>query len=267
MKESRFEIISKISEGGMAEIFLVRDKNSGGEFALKRLLERHCLNRRIIRMFYREAGFLLRLNHPDILKVYEYGKQNRRPFVVMEYFKSSHLRELIKKNPQFDIDSALDILYQVGLALDYVHNCKIIHMDVKPANVLVNEEMKIKLTDFGIAITFSQGKFRFRKTTGGTPSYMSPEQIRGRGVDSRSDIYSFGVMAYEVLAGRPPFAGENLKELLVKHTSRIIPPPPSKFVPGIPPSCDKMIMKCLEKDKRNRYQDMTHLLLDLSRLK
>jgi serine/threonine-protein kinase len=267
MKESRFEIISKISEGGMAEIFLVRDKTSGGEFALKRLLERHCLNRRIVRMFYREAEILSRLNHPDILKVYEYGKENRQPFVVMEYFKSSHLRELIKKDPQFDIDRGLSILYQVAAALDYVHSRGIIHMDVKPANVLVSDRMKIKLTDFGMAITFSQGKFSFCRTSGGTPSYMSPEQIQRRSVDRRSDIYSFGVMAYEVLAGRLPFAGENLKELLVKHTSRIPPPPPSKFIPDIPLLCDKMIMKCIEKDKRNRYQDMTHLLLDLSRLK
>lgn len=261
--EERFEIIARIAQGGMAEIYLVYDKRRSEQVILKKLLEQHCRNRKIIRMFFQEARLLSRLNHPNILKAYEAGEDNHRPFVLMEYFKSSPLRDFIKKG--FDLIKALDILYQVGLALDYIHGSGIIHLDVKPANILVNDDLKIKLTDFGLATTVLREKFRFRRPMGGTPSYMSPEQINGRRVDRRSDIYSFGVMAYEILTGRLPFAGENLNELLEKHVGKVSARPPSGFAGDIPPFFDEIILKCLEKDKYNRYPDMTHVLLDISR--
>ena len=266
-REPRFNIISKIAEGGMAEIYLVYDKRRREELVMKKLLERHCHNRKIIRMFYQEARLLSRLNHPNILKVYEVGKDNRRPFVLMEYFKSSILRDLIKKNPLFILTKGLDILYQAGLALDYIHGCRIIHLDIKPANVLVDESLKVKLTDFGLAVTLFQGKFRLQSGVGGTPSYMSPEQIKGRRVDRRSDIYSFGVMAYEILTSRLPFAGDNLNELLAKHVGKISAKPLSKFIADIPQALDAVILKCLEKDKDRRYKDMSHFLADISRFR
>lgn len=251
----------------MAEIYVVYDKKRKEDVVMKKLLERHCHNRKIIKMFYQEARLLSRLNHPNIQKVFEVGKDNNRPFVLMEYFKSSILRNLIKNNPFFALTKGLDILYQVGLALDYIHKCKIIHLDIKPANVLVSDDLKAKLTDFGMATTFFQGRFRFQRRVGGTPSYMSPEQINGRRVDRRSDIYSFGVMAYEILTGRLPFAGDNLNELLAKHMSRVSARPPSELIADIPKAFDAVIVKCLEKDKDNRYSDMSHLLIDLSRFK
>ena len=251
----------------MAEIYLVDDKKRYGEVIMKKLLERHCRNRNIIRMFYQEAKLLSSLNHSNILKVYECGKHDNRPFVLMEYFKSCHLRDRIKESPLFALDKSLDVLYQVGVALDYIHERGIIHLDVKPANVLVNDALEAKLADFGLASTFFRGKFRFTRRVGGTPSYMSPEQINGRALDRRSDIYSFGVMAYEILTGRLPFAGDNLNELLSKHMSRVSAKPPSEFIADIPRNFDAIILKCLEKDKDNRYQDMVHLLLDLARSK
>ncbi len=261
--EQRFEIIARIAQGGMAEIFLVYDKRRSEELALKKLLEQHCRSRKIIKMFYQEARLLASLNHPNILKVYEAGKDNQRPFVLMEYFKSRPLKDYIKK--EFDMINTVDILYQVGLALDYIHGSGIIHLDIKPANILVDDVLKVKLADFGLATTVVREKFRFRRPMGGTPSYMSPEQISGRRVDRRSDIYSFGVMAYEFLTGKLPFSGENLNELLAKHVGKVSAKRPSEFVDNIPPLFDEIILKCLEKDKNNRYQDMTHVLLDISR--
>ena len=267
IKEERFKPIAKIAEGGMAEIHLVYDKKRSEEVVLKKLLERHAHNRKIEKMFYKEARLVKRLDHPNILKIYEMGREDRRPYVVMEYFKSRPLRDLIKKSNSLDWSPALEILYQVGLALNYIHECGIIHLDLKPANILVEENFGVKLTDFGLATTFFLGKLRFTRHVGGTPSYMSPEQINGRQVDKRSDIYSFGVTAYETLTGRLPFAGDNLNELLAKHVSKLTPKPLSEFIKDIPASLDKIILKCLEKDRGNRYQEMAPLLADLSRLR
>jgi len=266
-REPRFNITSKIAEGGMAEIYLVYDKKRYMEVAMKKLLERHCHNRKIIRMFYQEARLLSRLNHSNILKVYEVGKDNQHQFVLMEYFKSCSLKDVIKKTPLFALTKALDVLYQVGLALDYIHSCGIIHLDVKPANILVDDALKTKLADFGLASTFFQGRFRFTRRVGGTPSYMSPEQINGRAVDRRSDIYSFGVMAYEIVTGRLPFSGDNLNELLAKHVGKVSAKPPSEFIRDLPRAFDAIILKCLAKNKDSRYQDMSHVLADISRFR
>jgi len=173
-REPRFNITSKIAEGGTAEIYLVYDKKRYGEVVMKKLLERHYHNRKIIRMFYLEARLLSRLNHSNILKVYEVGKDNHCPFVLMEYFKSRSLKDVIKKNPLFTLTKALDILYQVGLALDYIHNSRIIHLDVKPANILVDDTLKIKLVDFGLASTFFRGRIRFTRRVGGDPQLYVP---------------------------------------------------------------------------------------------
>lgn len=267
MKEGRFSIIKKITEGGMAEIYLVHDKNRKEEVVLKKLLERHCHKRRIIKRFYQEAKILSNLDHANLLKVYEIGVKNHQPFVLMEYFKGSNLRDFIKNDRLFNINKGMEILYLVGSALDYIHSCKIIHLDLKPANVLVNDKFKTKLTDFGMARTFFQGKFQLIRQREGTSSYMSPEQVNCQRIDYRSDIYSFGVMAYEILTGRLPFSGQSLDELLNKHISRHSPKPPSKFIGDIPSSLDSVILKCLEKEKKDRYQDMAHLLLDLARVK
>lgn len=251
----------------MAEIYLVHDQKRSEEVVLKKLLERHGYNQRIRKMFYKEAGLVRRLNHPNIVKVYEAGEDGHRPFVLMEYFKSHPLRDLIKHATLLDWTQSLTILYQAGLALDYIHEHGIIHLDIKPANILVGEGSIVKLTDFGLATTFFWGKLRFARHVGGTPSYMSPEQISGRQVDKRSDIYSFGVTAYETLTGKLPFAADSLDELLSKHVGRISPRPPSEFIKEIIPFLDKIILKCLEKDRASRYQEMATLLADLSALR
>lgn len=272
-----YEIIEQIGEGGMGEVYLAEDTHLGRKIALKILPESVAQDGERMQRFVREAKSASALNHPNIITIYEIGKTNNTHFIATEYIEGETLRERIKGSP-LKLKFALEIASQVAGALDAAHRAGIVHRDVKPENVMVRPDGLVKLLDFGIAkLTEKETNIDSEAATAikaqtsagmiiGTAAYMSPEQARGSQVDTRTDIFSFGVMLYEMLAGRPPFVGANALETIGSILNKE-PVPLSRQIPDLPHEVERIINKALRKDREERYQTAKDLLIDLKDVK
>lgn len=268
----RYKIIRKIGTGGMGEVYLGEDSKLNRKIALKTLPSDVAADSERMHRFTHEAKSASALNHPNIITIYEINDEGEAPFIAMEYVEGETLGKIIKREPP-DLPKAIDIAVQVAGALAAAHEANVVHRDVKPDNIIVRPDGLVKVLDFGLAkLTENDASsdpeaetIAHRTNPGmiiGTASYMSPEQARGKQVDGRSDIFSFGTVLYQLLTGKLPFVGENYVDViaLILHQE---PAPLSEFVPGIPREIDAVVRKCLRKDRDERFQSMRELLADL----
>jgi len=272
-----YEIIEQIGEGGMGEVYLAKDTRLERKTALKILPGNVAQDEERMLRFVREAKSASALNHPNIITIYEIGEADSTHFIATEYIEGDTLRERLKGSP-VNLKSALEIAIQVASALDAAHRTGIVHRDIKPENVMIRPDGLVKLLDFGIAKltekrneTDSEAATAIKAQTSpgmiiGTAAYMSPEQARGTAVDARTDIFSFGVMLYEMLAGKPPFEGESAMETIASILNKE-PVPLSRQAPEVPHEIERIINKTLRKDREERYQAAKEILIDLKDVK
>ncbi|MCD6453978.1 MAG: serine/threonine protein kinase, partial [Candidatus Aminicenantes bacterium] len=261
-----YRIIRKIGEGGMGTVFLAKDLTLEREVALKIINPTFASNSRLMARFKIEAIAQARLNHPNVITIFSFEQVGDLYFIVMEYIEGESLKDIIKKK-KLTPEKALHIFRQVLNAIEFAHRKGIIHRDIKPGNIIITRDWIARIGDFGIAkIEGVEGLTR-EGTSLGTPLYSSPEQILGKNVDLRTDIYSLGVVLFEMLTGRPPFISEKGSEYEIQkaHIEQL-PPRPSSINPLIPYKMDKIILKCLEKEPEKRYETVSELLQDFIKI-
>ena len=278
-KVSHYRILEKLGAGGMGEVYLAEDLKLGRKVALKVLSEEYTTNKDRLHRFEQEAAAASNLNHPNILTIHEVGTDDGRHFIATEYIDGVTLRRKAAEAP-LEIGQILDIAIQVASALEEAHSAGIVHRDIKPDNLMVRRNGYVKVLDFGLAkLTETVDRSPLDQDAAtrvlvqtdagvvmGTSHYMSPEQARGKPVDARSDIWSLGVVIYEMVAGRTPFSGETSTDVIVAITQKE-PPPLARFAPSVPAELDWIVNKALRKDREERYQTIKELLTDLRRLK
>ncbi|MCM3869937.1 MAG: serine/threonine-protein kinase, partial [Pyrinomonadaceae bacterium] len=274
----RYEILTLLGSGGMGEVYLARDKSLGRQIALKLLPAQFTTNADRVRRFDREARAASALNHPNIVTIHEIGQFDSTHFIATEFIDGVTLRERLAECP-LKLDEALDIATQVAFALAAAHTAGIVHRDIKPDNVMLRSDGFVKVLDFGLAKLLppetsiveaeAPTKSMVRTNPGmvmGTVQYMSPEQARGLEVDARTDIWSLGVVLYEMVTGKVPFAGATSGDLIVSILDRE-PLPLSRYLPDLPPELHRIVSKALRKDREERYQVVKDLFIDLKSLR
>lgn len=271
----RYEVRAMIGRGGMAQVHLGFDTRLSRVVAIKMLRTDLARDSLFQTRFRREAQSAASLNHPNIVAVYDTGEEELHtpdgssvqvPYIVMEYVEGHTVRDLLAGGAPVPIDEAIEIISGVLAALEYSHSHGLVHRDIKPGNVMLTNQGKIKVMDFGIAraVTDSQATMTQTNAVVGTAQYLSPEQARGEVVDARSDLYSTGCVLFELLTGRPPFKGDSAVSVAYQHVSEL-PPTPSSLTSDVPESIDRVVMKSLAKDKEQRYRTAHDMLSDLER--
>ena len=254
----------KLGSGGMADVYLAEDQELGRRVALKLLDDRHASDEQFVERFRREAQSAAGLNHPSIVSIFDRGYAEGTYYIAMEYLDGRTLKELLVKNGPTPVPIAIDYARQILGALAFAHRNGIVHRDIKPHNIVVGGDGRLKVTDFGIARS-GASQMTEAGSIVGTAQYLSPEQARGAPVDPRSDIYSLGVVLYEMLTGQVPFSGDTPVEIAMKHLSQV-PEPPSKLRDGIPHDLDAVVMRALAKDPEQRYATAEEMDADLARV-
>lgn len=263
----RYELHRRIARGGMAEVYLARDQLLDRPVALKVLFPEFATDRAFVERFRREAQAAANLSHPNIVSVYDWGEEDGTYFIVMEYVEGRSLAQIVRDEGALLPDRAADIATDIASALGFAHRNGVIHRDVKPGNVLVSPLGQVKVTDFGIArAVTTQDNLTQTGTVMGTATYFSPEQARGESVDPRSDVYSLGVVLYELLTGVPPFTGDNPVSVAYKHVQESAELP-TRLNPQIPAALESVTMKALAKNPANRYASADELAADLRRFR
>src|SRR5579862_2394092 len=257
-------IIRKLGAGGMADVYLAEDQELGRRVAIKILNGRHANDAQFIERFRREAKNAAALNHPNIVSIYDRGEAEDTYYIAMEYLDGRSLKELIVGRGAAPVTVAVEYARQILSALRFAHRHGIVHRDIKPHNVLVDREGRVKVTDFGIARA-GTSQMTEAGSIVGTAQYLSPEQARGGDVDQRSDLYSLGVLMYEMLTDEVPFSGDTPVEIAMKHLSQT-PAPPSTLRPDVPHDLDMVVMRTLAKDPDDRYQSAEEMEADLDRV-
>ncbi|MFA5371164.1 MAG: serine/threonine-protein kinase [Sideroxydans sp.] len=260
----RYEVIGELGQGAMGVVYKAKDPLIDREVAIKTINLSLAMDEReeYEARFYQEAKAAGRLSHPNIVTIYDVGRSGDIAYIAMEYLHGQELRDLLNETPLLPIGQVLDIVVQIAQGLAYAHEHDIVHRDVKPSNVMIVRDGHTKITDFGIARMASAA---VRTQTGmvlGSPKYMSPEQVLGKEIDRRSDIFSLGVMLYEMLAGQVPFIGENINAIMYQ-TLNTIPASPGSINPAVPEMLDYIVAKALAKDMDERYQNARDLADDL----
>jgi eukaryotic-like serine/threonine-protein kinase len=263
---NRYRIEREIAHGGMAEVYLARDESLDRLVALKALFPEYAREPSFVERFRREAQAAANLNHPNIVAIYDWGQESGTYFIVMEYVEGRSLRDLIRSEGALDAGQAADITAEIASALAFAHRSGVVHRDVKPGNVLLTRSGTVKVTDFGIARAGTSDGLTQTGSVMGTATYFSPEQAQGLAVDGRSDVYSVGVVLYELVCGVAPFIAESPVSVAYKHV-REEPIPPSQRMAGIPPALEQIIMTALAKDPEHRYQSADDLRADLLRFR
>jgi serine/threonine-protein kinase len=262
--DHRYVILRKLGTGGMADVYLAEDQELGRRVALKLLNERHANDEQFVERFRREAQSAAGLNHPNIVSVFDRGQAEGTYYIAMEYLDGRTLKDLLVRNGPPPIPIAIDYARQILSALAFAHRNGVVHRDIKPHNIVVGGDGRLKVTDFGIARTGSSQMTEAGSIVG-TAQYLSPEQARGAPVDQRSDIYSLGIVLYEMLTGEVPYTGEAPVEIAMKHLSSI-PEPPSTIRPEVPHDLDAVVMRALAKDPEQRYATAEEMDSDLGRI-
>ncbi|MDO9464291.1 MAG: protein kinase [bacterium] len=261
----KYKIVEKIGEGGMGIVYKGIQISLNRPVAMKMLPQNLASDKDFVTRFKQEALSVAKLNHRNIIQVYDTEQLEGNYFIIMEYIEGETLDELLKRKKALPLDFTLEILQQVGMALSYAHKHGVVHRDVKPGNIMIAADGSIKVMDFGIAKVQDSSVKTKTGMSIGTPEYMSPEQVKGTGVDSKSDMYAFGVLSYRMLAGELPFKGKDPFATAYKHLHEDIPSPRAKN-PKISLETEEMVLKCMKKDKNQRYQDMNDVIQLLKRL-
>lgn len=262
----RYELQEKIGEGGMSLVYKARDKKLNRFIAVKILKHEFIDNEDIVDKFKKEATAIANLNDPYIVNVLDVGSQDDYNYIVMEYVKGKTLKELIREKGRIPYDLALNFSTQIAKALDCAHKNNIIHRDIKPQNILVTEEGSLKVTDFGIAKSTNSSTITNTSNVIGSAHYFSPEQAKGNYIDSRTDLYSLGVVIYEMVTGRVPFDADSPVSVALKHIQEEVVPP-KNINSAVPESLNKLILKAMEKEQIKRYQSAKEMIVDLDKIK
>ena len=258
----RYELLEKIGDGGMAVVYKGKDKLLNRFIAVKILRPEFTKDATFVENFKRESQAAAGLSHPNIVGVYDVGREGNINYIVMELIEGDTLNKIIEKEAPMDYRKVIDISKQVASALRIAHKNKIIHRDVKPHNIMVTNDGVVKLADFGIARAVNDATLSTGSKIVGSVHYFSPEQARGNYVDERSDIYSLGIVMYEMLTGKVPFDGDNPVTVALKHINEEIVPP-RELEPSIPPALERIVMKATSKFQTNRYANADELIQDL----
>jgi serine/threonine-protein kinase len=262
--DTRYVIKRKLGSGGMADVYLAEDQELGRRVALKLLDDRHASDEQFVERFRREAQSAAGLNHPSIVSIFDRGQAEGTYYIAMEYLDGRTLKELLIRNGPTPPAIAIDYARQILGALAFAHRNAIVHRDIKPHNIIVRPDGRLKVTDFGIARS-GASQMTEAGSIVGTAQYLSPEQARGAPVDPRSDLYSLGIVLYEMLTGKVPFTGDTPVEIAMKHLSQV-PEPPSSIRPEIPHDLDAVVMRALAKDPDQRYGSAEEMDADLARV-
>ncbi len=262
--DGRYRILRKLGTGGMANVYLAEDEVLGRRVAIKILNDRHAGDDQFVERFRREAKNAASLSHPNIVSIYDRGEAEGTYYIAMEYLDGRSLKELIVARGPAPIHLAVDYARQILAAIRFAHRHGIVHRDIKPHNVLVDGEGRLKVTDFGIARA-GVSQMTEAGSIIGTAQYLSPEQAKGAPVDQTSDLYSVGVVLYELLTGVVPFSGDTPVEIAMKHLSNV-PEPPSAKRADVPRDLDMVVMRALAKDPSERYQSAEEMDADLRRI-
>jgi eukaryotic-like serine/threonine-protein kinase len=262
--DGRYRIIRKLGAGGMANVYLAEDQELGRRVAIKILNERHANDDQFVERFRREAKNAAGLSHPNIVSIYDRGEAEGTYYIAMEYLDGRSLKELIVGRGPAPVHVAIDYTRKILDALRFAHRNGIVHRDIKPHNVIVDAEGRVKVTDFGIARAGTSQMTEVGSIIG-TAQYLSPEQAKGAPVDQTSDLYSVGVVLYELLTGNVPFSGDSPVEIAMKHISAI-PEPPSTIRPDIPEDLDLVVLRALAKTPEERYPSAEEMDKDLARV-
>jgi len=258
----RYELEELVGSGGMSSVYRARDRLLERTVALKFLHDRHLGDHESVERFRREAEAAAALSHPNVVTVIDRGEEDGRPFIVFEYVDGESLKERVVREGTLPVREAIELALQIGRALAYAHGEGLVHRDVKPQNVLLNGE-SAKVTDFGIARSLDVARGMTQTgTVLGTSEYISPEQARGEQVDARTDVYSLGIVLYELLTGRTPFQGENFVSVALKHLNEA-PRPLRELRPDAPERLERILERALAKDPRDRFASMDELCAEL----
>ena len=262
MINDRYEIIRSIGEGGMANVYLALDTILDRKVAVKILRGDLAEDEKFVRRFQREAISASSLNDPNIVEVYDVGEDDGKYFIVMEYVQGLTLKQLIKKRGSLTLPEVQDIMLQLTSAVAHAHESYIIHRDIKPQNVIILEDGRVKIMDFGIAVALNAGEFTQTNSVMGTVYYIPPEQANGGAATTKSDIYSLGILMYELVTGHVPFKGDNPVEVAIKHMNEPIPSI-CEYDPEMPQSIENIILKAAAKNPKNRYDSAWDMHEDL----
>ena len=262
--DGRYRIMRKLGSGGMANVYLAEDQELGRRVAIKILNDRHAGDDQFIERFRREAKNAAGLSHPNIVSIFDRGEAEGTYYIAMEFLDGRSLKELIVTRGPAPIARSIEYTRQILAALAHAHRHGIVHRDIKPHNVVVNSDGRLKVTDFGIARSGASQMTEVGSIIG-TAQYLSPEQARGAPVDQRSDVYSVGIVLYEMLTGKVPFTGDTPLEIAMKHLSAI-PKPPSQVRRDVPHDLDLVVLRALAKDPDERYQTAEEMDDDLARV-
>lgn len=258
----RYQIIKSIGEGGMANVYLAYDTILDRNVAVKVLRGDLATDEKFVRRFQREALSASSLSHPNIVEVYDVGEDNGQYYIVMEYIEGCQLKQLLKKRGSLTLSEVIDIMLQITDGLSVAHDAYIIHRDIKPQNIMILDSGLVKITDFGIAMAMNSTQLTQTNSVMGSVHYLPPEQANGKGSTLQSDIYSMGILMYELLTGELPYKGDNAVEIALKHLKEKIPSVREKL-PEIPQSVENIIIKATAKNPKNRYADARSMNEDL----
>ena len=259
----RYEIIRTLGEGGMANVYLAHDVILDRDVAVKILRGDLADDEKFVRRFQREAISASSLSHPNIVEMYDVGEDEGQYYIVMEYVEGKTLKNLIKRRGSLTVEEVVDIMLQLTSAVSCAHSSYIIHRDIKPQNVLIKEDGTVKITDFGIALALNSNELTQTNSVMGSVHYLPPEQANGSGSTLKSDIYSLGILMYELLTGELPFKGDSAVEIAIKQMKEQIPSVCEKN-PSIPQSIENIIIKACAKNPKNRYENVSKMYEDLS---
>ena len=258
----RYEIIKTIGEGGMANVYLAHDTILDRKVAIKVLRGDLSNDEKFIRRFKREALSVSNLSHPNIVEVYDVGEEDGNYYIVMEYIEGKTLKQLLQKRGALTLTEVIDIMSQLTDGLAHAHEAYIIHRDIKPQNIMIEDNGRIKITDFGIAMALNSTQLTQTNSVMGSVHYLPPEQANGKGATVKSDIYSLGILMYELLTGSVPFKGDTAVEIALKHMKEKVPSV-RKQNPTIPQSVENIILKATAKNPKNRYDSVREMHADL----
>ncbi|MFY9113969.1 MAG: Stk1 family PASTA domain-containing Ser/Thr kinase [Dethiobacteria bacterium] len=258
----RYELLVKIGEGGMANVYSARDNLLNRTVTVKILKDYLVSDQDFVRRFRREAQAAAALSHPHIINIHDVGEEGDIHYIVMEYVQGKTLKDLIREKQRLPADEAMEIFRQITEAILHAHSNKVIHRDIKPQNILISRSGQIKVTDFGIALAVNAATVTYNEQVMGSVHYFSPEQAKGNFTGEQSDIYSLGIVLYEMLTGQVPYMGDSPISVALKHLNEQITPPRTLFG-DIPEPLERMVLKAVQKNPSQRYTNTRELLEDI----